>query len=180
MSHQINIDKNGTTTLATAGKYCDRNIDVNVSVPSSGTELINGFIERTIAGHYENNEVLSVGIQAFAYCSQLESVVFNKAEILSTYAFSNCTMLKRAEFANIDSSKGIYTNCFVSCTALEKVVLRAQSVCKLQNTSAFNGSGVANGTGYIYVPDDLVDNYKTATNWVTYASQIKPISELEE
>ena len=33
---QINIGGNGTTTLATAGKFCDRNIDVNVSVPASG------------------------------------------------------------------------------------------------------------------------------------------------
>ena len=30
---QVNITKNGTTTLATAGKYCDRNVDVNVNVP---------------------------------------------------------------------------------------------------------------------------------------------------
>ena len=30
---QINITANGTKTLATAGKYCDRNIDVNVNVP---------------------------------------------------------------------------------------------------------------------------------------------------
>lgn len=30
---QINISANGTTTLATAGKYCDRNIDVNTNVP---------------------------------------------------------------------------------------------------------------------------------------------------
>ena len=34
---QINIGSNGTTTLATAGKYCDRNIDVNVAVPASGS-----------------------------------------------------------------------------------------------------------------------------------------------
>ena len=33
---QINIGANGTTTLATAGKICDRNIDVNVAVPASG------------------------------------------------------------------------------------------------------------------------------------------------
>lgn len=33
---QINITANGKTTLATEGKYCDRNIDVNVSVPASG------------------------------------------------------------------------------------------------------------------------------------------------
>lgn len=33
---QIAIKTNGKTTLATAGKYCDRNIDVNVDVPASG------------------------------------------------------------------------------------------------------------------------------------------------
>ena len=34
------------------------------------------------------------------------------------------------------------------------------------------------GTDYIYVPDNLVDGFKIATNWSTYATQIKPISEL--
>jgi hypothetical protein len=33
---QLHIDANGTTTLATAGKYCDRNINVDVAVPASG------------------------------------------------------------------------------------------------------------------------------------------------
>lgn len=33
---QISIKSNGTKTLATAGKYCDRNIDVVVDVPDSG------------------------------------------------------------------------------------------------------------------------------------------------
>jgi hypothetical protein len=32
----------------------------------------------------------------------------------------------------------------------------------------------------IYVPDDAVDTYKTATNWSAYASRIKPISEKTE
>ena len=47
-NHQINITANGTKTLATAGKYCDRNIDVNVNVPvpsgyikPSGSKTIN-------------------------------------------------------------------------------------------------------------------------------------------
>lgn len=40
---QVNISANGTTTLATAGKYCDRNIDVNVNVESEAkpTEFTN-------------------------------------------------------------------------------------------------------------------------------------------
>lgn len=38
---QINIAANGTTTLATAGKYCDRNIDVNVDVAGKSTQFTN-------------------------------------------------------------------------------------------------------------------------------------------
>lgn len=38
---QINITANGTTTLATAGKYCDRNIDVNVNVAGKPTQFTN-------------------------------------------------------------------------------------------------------------------------------------------
>ena len=38
---QININANGTTTLATAGKYCDRNIDVNVDVAGKPTQFTN-------------------------------------------------------------------------------------------------------------------------------------------
>lgn len=33
---EINITENGTTTLATAGKYCDRNVDVVVDVAGAG------------------------------------------------------------------------------------------------------------------------------------------------
>lgn len=33
---QIPITENGKTTLATAGKYCDRNIDINVEVEGGG------------------------------------------------------------------------------------------------------------------------------------------------
>ena len=35
---QIPITENGTTTLATAGKYCDRNIEVNVNVDGGDTD----------------------------------------------------------------------------------------------------------------------------------------------
>lgn len=37
---QINITEPRTTTLATAGKYCDRNIAVNVAIPTYGGELV--------------------------------------------------------------------------------------------------------------------------------------------
>lgn len=36
-NHKIAVTENGTKTLLTAGKYCDRNIDVVVNVPSLDT-----------------------------------------------------------------------------------------------------------------------------------------------
>lgn len=36
---QINITTNGTKTLKTAGKYCDRDIDVTVNVPSGSSGI---------------------------------------------------------------------------------------------------------------------------------------------
>jgi hypothetical protein len=46
----------------------------------------------------------------------------------------------------------------------------------LNNVNAFtNASNVI-----IYVPDALVNSYKSASNWSTYADRIKGLSELPE
>ena len=70
------------------------------------------------------------------------------------------------------------------CTQLETVICRATTVPTMGSTygtyGIFGGSKIASGTGYIYVPDDLVEDYKAATNWSTYAAQIKPLSEYVE
>lgn len=64
-----------------------------------------------------------------------------------------------------------------------------QNVLPLYNTNYFSTCyhilGTYNATynpdtlhdGYIYVPDSLVNSYKAASNWGTYASQIKGLSE---
>ena len=46
------------------------------------------------------------------------------------------------------------------------------------NSNDLKGTTIEKGTGYVYVPDDMIDTYKSATNWSTYASQIKGMSEL--
>ena len=42
----------------------------------------------------------------------------------------------------------------------------------------FSSTPIDRGTGSIYVPDALVENFKSATNWSNYADVIKPISEM--
>jgi hypothetical protein len=58
-------------------------------------------------------------------------------------------------------------------------ITQKDKVCALGN-NAFTGTPlVGDGTGYIYVPDDLVDAYKSATNWSALASHIKGESEMD-
>lgn len=79
-----------------------------------------------------------------------------------------------ASVTRIDSSA------FYSCTNLKQVILRAITPPTL-GSNAFKNCpiGYTTPTGYIYVPDESVSVYQSATNWSTYASAIKPISELE-
>jgi hypothetical protein len=47
--------------------------------------------------------------------------------------------------------------------------------------NAYNDSstgGVPSSDFRIYVPDDLVDAYKAASNWSAYAAYIVPLSDL--
>ena len=74
----------------------------------------------------------------------------------------------------------ILTHDFNSCTALNALILGHSAVCPLKATTAFNNTPIAKGTGYIYVPRSLVDSYKTAENWSTFANQIRAIEDYPE
>lgn len=73
----------------------------------------------------------------------------------------------------------IGSTCFRESGMLEKLIVNSESVPILSSTNAFQFTPIAEGNGYIYVLDNLVEEYKNAKNWSTYADQIKPISELE-
>ena len=69
-------------------------------------------------------------------------------------------------------------NAFAYCEAMESLILRKTSaICTLANTSVFRSTPIADGTGYIYVPAALVDSYKAATNWSTYADQFRALED---
>jgi hypothetical protein len=69
----------------------------------------------------------------------------------------------------------------LASTALETVILRkTDKICTLQVTNALSGTPIEKGTGYVYVPRDLVDAYKSASNWSTYANQIRAIEDYPE
>lgn len=122
------------------------------------------------AASYINNS-------AFEGCAALESVNLPRVTTFGGRAFLGCSKLSKVNFPSVTT---IWETAFSGCATLETVILLSNTLCRLTNVSVFTGTPIANGTGFIYVPDNLVEQYKVAANWSTYASQIKPLSELEQ
>ena len=160
------------------------------------TSLLDSLIDRTITSIESN--VTTIGDDAFYKCSNLTSaffpnavtirnsafhscaltsIVFPNAVSLGQYCFAACASLETAEFNKCESigRLGFYQD-----RKLTKLIIRTEKVATLLSSDALTQTPIANGTGYIYVSDDLVESYKSATNWSTYANQIKGLSELEE
>ena len=116
----------------------------------------------------------SIGTNVFQGCTSLTSVSLPVATSIGSGAFQNCTSLTTADFPVV-ASIGNYA--FYGCASLTSLTLSNTTIATLSNTNALQNTPIAQGTGHIYVPDHLVDQYKTATNWATYANQIRPISQ---
>ena len=143
-------------------------------------------------------EVTRVEQYSIQGCTTIETIEIPKTTYLGTYACRNCPALKSVDFSSVTSTGNyVCSGCsslaniefpvltrvgnqmFLDCTSLTKVVLRkSDAITTLSNVNAFQNTPIASGTGYIYVPDALLSNYKSATNWSTYANQFKGISEL--
>lgn len=120
--------------------------------------------------------VTTIGNGCFNKTTNLTSANLPLITDLPADTFRNST-IRTADFAAVTN---INRTAFTDCKSFETLIIRTPSVCVISDISvALRGSKIAAGTGYIYVPDNLVDSYKTATNWVALANQIKPISALE-
>lgn len=137
-------------------------------------ELVNSLIDRTISGTYVNNTVTFVGRYGLAGCTKLTSVVLPAVRTTDGNSMVGCSALTKADFSNLQK---IRYSTFYSNKKLVTLIIRTQAVANLENTSAFKDTPIASGTGYIYVPSALVDSYKSATNWSTYAAQIRAIED---
>lgn len=136
-----------------------------------------GIVERSISGDYSNARVTTVGAYAFQNCSGLTSVSFPNVTSIGDYAFNAAHKLAKADLPKVTS---IGQHGFSAANALEALILRnTEKVCSL-GSDAVSYTKISSGSGYIYVPAALVDNYKAAANWQNYADQIRAIEDYPE
>lgn len=112
------------------------------------------------------------------YNTGFEELIFSNLTFIGINAIANNSKLKKVDFYKKVELHGSALN---YCPALETVILRnVNEISLLLATNALNGSLIANGTGYIYVPKALIEEYKVATNWVTFANQFRAIEDYPE
>ena len=163
--------------------YADRSTTVDAILDKSITSI-------------SSNTVTILGYNALTSCASLESVDFPNVTEVQDFAFTGCPALKSINLPNFRENSGemSFAYCeslssidlpklellgyaaFEGCSNLTSVTIRTPSVCRGIG-AMFDDTPIANYEGYIYVPADLVDSYKSATNWSKHASQIRAIQE---
>ena len=122
-------------------------------------------------------ECTSICSMAFENCTNLTTVNLPKCTTLGYQAFSDCSNLTTINLPKCTSVNAGGPNLenfgsFYDCTNLTTVILGNCFVSYLP--SMFGNTPIANGTGYIYVPDNVLNEYRS--NNPDY--QFKPLSEL--
>ena len=134
----------------------------------------------------------SIGSGCFGSCYALTSLTLPAIENVNATAFSSLRACKTIDVIPETYQGGaLPVNLCNNDYVLTAFIIRyTGGVVAMSNTNVFANCyhilGTKNTTynpqslkdGYIYVPDALVDEYKAADNWSTYADQIKPLSEL--
>ena len=198
MSYNITLESGSSICLPTAGKYCDRDIIITATGGTDSDNAVHDILTRSLIT-YTNENIEALGSYAFALCDKMESLRLPRCKIIGQHSLNGCKKLTEAYFP-VATQVGQYALCncliietldlpmvtqidnmgFLNTQKLYTLILRANQVATLSNVNAFNGSAIAKGTGYIYVPATLVDAYKTDTNWSTYADQIRAIEDYPE
>ena len=113
----------------------------------------------------------------FMNCKSLVEGVFPLVTMIGSSCFQGCASLKKIDFHSDISSAGSYS-AYSGCTNLTALIFRSESkMATCISTGILDSTPILSGTGYIYVPRALIEDYKAATNWVTFADQFRALED---
>ena len=121
-----------------------------------------------------NKTTRTTGGGAFYSCVELARVELTDIKEIGSFTFNGCTALSLAIIG--DTVTKIDSSAFLNCLTLARLVVKAVTPPTLASDTL---RGCGNLTA-IYVPDEAVEAYKAATNWIGYAAKIQPLSGFSE
>lgn len=114
------------------------------------------------------------GSGALGDCQALVRVELPNVVTFGDWSCRNDAALKLVILG--ESVTGIGSASLMNCASLERLVVKAATPPTLVSDALQGCSALQ----HIYVPDDSVETYKAATNWVAFADIILPLSEFTE
>ena len=107
----------------------------------------------------EISDYISLGKEAFCDCEYLQTVILNAPEL----------------YYDVVNHPYYLYETFKGCTNLKEVVFKNYSGVVFPPMNSFPD----NDDLLIYFPDDIVENFKTSSDWADLADKIRPLSEYE-
>lgn len=198
---EISVTQNGEVTEDVTNF---KNVHIVTDVPSAGggtgvpqekyDALLDALAVHSAPYTFENEDVVSLKTNAFYEDYQILNVILPNLKKIEAYTFYMARSLKKVKCV---SATSIGLNAFQQCRALETidilgggtieylshsgglpktiVIRSSEKVTPVSGLSDWGGSLTS-----IYVADELVEQYKVATNWSSKADKIKPLSEYVE
>ena len=134
------------------------------------------------------NSVQGGSAAIFNNCKKITKVIFGHIPDLSAndftgdrHSFHNCLLLHTVDITSINEFYITNNTFFLGCPNITNVVLRCTTVPTLrlsERVSNFTWSKFTSNTDCkIYVPDSVINDYKTAQYWSDIADHIFPLSE---
>lgn len=137
-----------------------------------------------------NIEKCTYGSETFENCRNLRKLEIGSLlpDFKPSYFVRGCSLLEEVILENISGGSDWFANDY----SLKKLVIKTMETLPTISSNYFvncyHFTGTTNATynpqglkdGRIYVPDDKVEELKTATNWSVYADIIVPLSTLVE
>lgn len=164
---------------------------INTADVIGDDEMCDQIIMKTVT-EYKENRIAAIGQYAFYSCKALTKVYAPNATSLASYAFQDCVNLRIADIGR--STCRIPQAFFSNCYSLVAVIMRADTIVPFgwggndwattfrfcyhilgTVSETYNPDGLADG--YFYVPRALVEEYKAATNWSTFAAQFRALED---
>ena len=189
----------GLTTIGdSAFRGCSSLTEITLpaSLTSIGQTAFAGCSLLARALNLENTKVKTIGNGAFKDCSAIAEIALpSSLTSIGQYVFLNCSLLTRV--VNLENTQltSISSELFSGCSSLAEIALPAGlttirsyafSGCsslqyiRIEATTppTLASKAIPSTIGAIYVPDESVAAYQAATNWSSFASKIKGISEM--
>lgn len=163
----------GNSSINFANSILDRSItELTSNISSLGAYALGNCFKLT---SLNLPEVISCGPYAMQSCTALTDISMPKVNVLGNFCFYRCRALKKVYLPSINQIGG---NCFTG-SGLKTLIIPYTELCVLVG-NPFKDTPIEKGTGYIYVPAELAEEYKTATNWTVYSEQVRSIEDYSE